>query len=109
MPADRSPALPGSPDARYADAPYVMTLDQVDELERLRRRIQLRTVLIDYTFLQDEHLKLEDAFTGEGTGEYTVAEAIAELLDDIREAAHGIEKIMAAVNAARLERLALES
>jgi hypothetical protein len=68
-----------------------LTLDQEDELNRLRRRIVLRSALIDFTFLQgDDDLKLTDHFAGD----FTVAEAILELVDDIRDAADNIGQII---------------
>ena len=65
-------------------------MEEVDELHTLQRRIQLRSALIDYTFLQDDGLKLTDEFIGDGT----VAEGVQNLLGDVDAAAAAIKAVL---------------
>lgn len=69
--------------------------DQVDEIDRLRLRIVFRIQMINILFLENAlegHLALTHPFVED----CTVAEAMQELLEDMRQAATGIGALVKA-------------
>jgi hypothetical protein len=91
-----APKISPASTPRDSEHQTVLSLDQVDELERLQRRIQLRTGLIKYLLEEDQHANIKEPFIGE----ITVLNAAQELLADINDAAERIGKIMIAAQKA---------
>jgi hypothetical protein len=91
-----APKIAPASTPRDSEHQTALSLDQVDEVHRIQRRIQLRTGLIHYLLEKDQHANTKEPFVGE----ITVLDAVQELLEDINDAAERIAKIMIAAQKA---------